>query len=384
MTLQLGLVDGSLGKTSEPPLVAGRPGIRVVEQRSLVNPGQWDALVDLAPLPSGFLKSWWLDAVADHRARYVLVLDGDVLIGGIALQRRRAGGVVHYEVLGGGRLCPDHLDLVADPDRVDAVITALRGWFSRPGSRLVDLDGLREGASILRALPGHRLIESTGALYEPLSADSADYFAARSSSFARRVRKRGRRVAASGVTFRSATPVEVPDLLTSFFDLHARRGDRRPLLRHSTEIRRAFLAGAAAGEVRINVAEREGDVCGLLLSITTGQRLATYQIARRTEQEFRDIGTLLYTHAVEDACAAGLTELDLLRGEEFYKHSLAAHERTLLRVQAAFGAGGRWAAGLDAARRRTRVRVGAGLRAMRWLSGDSAEVASVGDGDASE
>ncbi|MDB5113971.1 MAG: hypothetical protein JWL78_1041, partial [Chloroflexi bacterium] len=36
----------------------------------------WDALVDRQPLPSPFLRSWWLEAMSAAHPRFLLVLDG--------------------------------------------------------------------------------------------------------------------------------------------------------------------------------------------------------------------------------------------------------------------------------------------------------------------
>ncbi|HQF93191.1 MAG TPA: hypothetical protein PLS46_03455, partial [Microthrixaceae bacterium] len=75
----------------------------------------WDALVDSMPLPSPFLRSWWLAEVAIGDPRIVLVFDHGELVGGLALQRSTKAGVEVLQFLGTGPLEPDHLDLVAAP-----------------------------------------------------------------------------------------------------------------------------------------------------------------------------------------------------------------------------------------------------------------------------
>src|SRR4051794_36422671 len=82
----------------------------------------WDKLVEQLPVPSPFVRSWWLEATAGPQPRFVLVTDGHALLGGIALQEERWLGMPYLAVMGAGVLCPDHLDLVAAWDREDDVV----------------------------------------------------------------------------------------------------------------------------------------------------------------------------------------------------------------------------------------------------------------------
>lgn len=296
----------------------------------------WDDLVSSADLVSPFLRSWWLGSMDVARRPCIVLVHGpDRLVGGIALQRSRLLGVEVLTVLGGGRLCPDHLDLVAERGQEDVVVAALRGWFRRPGARVVDLDGLRDDALALRLFPREQAVVAELAPYEPLPADAADYFAARGSRVRGKAGKGRRRLERAGVVFRrTADPVAALD---AFEALHGVREDRQELLGHREELRRFFLAGAAAGEARSYEAELDGELVGVLLGFTTGGRWATYQIARSLDRTVRDVGTVLDVVSIEEACAEGLTELDLLRGAESYKESFATQARGLLRLRAAHG-----------------------------------------------
>lgn len=313
----------------------------------------WDALVDTAPLASPFLKSWWLDALDDaRRPQIVLVLDGEHLVGGLALQARRLLGVEVLSVLGGGRLCPDHLDLLAERGHEEAVLSAVAAWLRRPGARMVDLDGLRDDAWALRLFPGVRAELAERAPHEPLPADPADYFAARGSHVRTKAGKSRRRLERGGVTLRRTPDDEAGAAFDGFEALHDARPDRQPLLRHRAELRRFALAGVAAGEARMYEAVRGGERVGVLLGFTTGGRWATYQIARSMDHDLRDVGSVLDVVSIEEACREGLAELDLLRGAEPYKAAWATRQRGLHRVRAAHGLRARLLlAALDLARR---------------------------------
>lgn len=320
---------------------------------------RWDALVAASPLPSAFLRSWWLGSLDPAREPcFVLVLDGTRLLGGLALQRRRLLGVEVLTVLGGGRLCPDHLDLVADDARKDDVVRALRAWLDERRARVLDLDGLREDALALRAFAPSLVTTTDISPWEPLALDPAEYHAARSRGFRSRSRRALRRLERIGVEFRRTPSGEVPAALDAFEELHAVRPDRLPLLRYRDELRRFMLAGAAAGEVRIHEAVRDGRRLAVLICFSTGNRLATYQLARSLDHELRDVGTVLRVVAFDEACLEGLTEVDLLRGNQPYKQSFATRRRPLLRLRTARGLRGRALLSAMAAAEATRRAVG--------------------------
>lgn len=334
----------------------------------------WDAMVAAAPLPSPFLTTWWLDAVGGGRAHYVLVLDGDRLLGGLPLQRRRTLGVATYQMLGAGRLCPDHLDLVAAPEDADRVLAALRRWYDAQRACVLDLDGLGADARLLALAPGAGHAVTAHAPYQGFGGSAEAYYATRSKSFVRRVRKRGRRLERVGVTFRTVRePAEVAAALSVMRSLHRQRGDRGPLLAEFDRVEAAFVAGAAAGQVRVQLAEHGSEVCGVLVSATTGDRLATYQIARSLDERFSDVGTLLYVTAVDEAADAGLSEIDFLRGEEGYKLSFADGRRPLVRLRAARGLRGRALLAITLQAQRLRHRVGGWPRRARPAAPASSE-----------
>jgi len=53
----------------------------------------WNELVAAAPLPTPFSRAWWLEHVSLHRPRFVLVVEGRELVGGLALEERIVAGI---------------------------------------------------------------------------------------------------------------------------------------------------------------------------------------------------------------------------------------------------------------------------------------------------
>ncbi|NLA34407.1 MAG: GNAT family N-acetyltransferase [Actinobacteria bacterium] len=308
----------------------------------------WDALVDQMELPSPFLRSWWLDAVAASlpagvEAQIVLVLDGAELIGGLALQRTTVRGVEVLSLLGSGPLEPDHLDVVAAPDRRAEVGAALRSWMGRPGSRMFDLRGVAGGSTLVDVVPGWgEVTEQEVAPFVPLPASPEEYLAARGGRTRSTVKRTAKRLAAAGVEFReidSADPVAVEGALETLAGLHdGRWGDASGFLAAWTPFSAAVRAGAAVGEVRFGeLVDSSGTPIAIEVDFVIGGRTSFYQAGRLTDHDFRGSGSVLRYRIISAAIERGDHEFDLLRGGENYKAEWASTQRALLRIRRGVG-----------------------------------------------
>ena len=160
---------------------------------------QWDQLVDSSPLPSPFLRSWWLTGAGGPGRHFLLVVDGAHLLGGLALEQRHP--MLSVRMMGDGSLCPDHLDLLAAPGHEPAVVSLLRDWLCRPGGRLLDLKGIRAGSRLIEALPGRvRREPMVVAPFTPLPDSPEAYRATLPSQFRKNLRVSAKRLAAEGMT----------------------------------------------------------------------------------------------------------------------------------------------------------------------------------------
>ncbi len=220
-----------------------RSGLRVVVRTRLgsLEPA-WDALVEHLPLPSPFLRSWWLEQTAGGVPHFLLVMDEDSLVGGLALQEERWLGMSRLRVMGAGALCPDHLDAVALPDREEEVLAALAAWLRRPGSRVLDLEGVAGGSRLAAALPGRvRRKVIAVAPWAPLAADSADWLRTRPRGFRATLRKATRRLEQEAVTHRVLRGASVDIALANLWRLHHTQWGRREPVPERT-VARAPLA----------------------------------------------------------------------------------------------------------------------------------------------
>ena len=302
---------------------------------------QWDQLVDSIPIPSPFLRSWWLEGTGGTGRHFLLVVDDAQLLGGLALEQRHR--LSSLRVMGDGALCPDHLDLLAAPGHEAAVVNLLRDWLRRPGGRLFDLRGVRAGAWLVDALPGRVRLEPMAAAPFTLLPDTPEAFRAMlPKQFRRNLRKSADRLAAEGVGHRTIRGLAVLPRLDILRELHQAQWGSRSRFLPAFE---SFLAGCAGAapvdEVVVHELGRGNLVVATVLAFEVSGRVSLYQSARLTDPRWRDATTALLADIIDDACARGFTEVDFLRGEESYKGRFTPHHREMFRLLAGNGVVGR-------------------------------------------
>lgn len=301
---------------------------------------QWDQLVDASPIPSPFLRSWWLGGTAGSDPHFLLVTEDTQLLGGLAVQQRHR--LSSIRVMGDGTLCPDHLDLLAAPGHETEVVGVLRDWLGRPG-RLLDLRGVRAGARLVEALPGRVRREPMAAAPFTQLPDSPEAFRATlPKQFRRNLRKSADRLEAEGVEHRAIRGPAVLRRLEILRELHqAQWGTRSRFLPAFDR----FVAGCAGGVAVDEVVVHElGDgnlIVATVLAFEVAGRVSLYQSARLTDPRWRDATTALLAAIIDDACTRGFTEVDFLRGEESYKGRFTPHHREMFRLVAGSGLAGR-------------------------------------------
>jgi CelD/BcsL family acetyltransferase involved in cellulose biosynthesis len=304
---------------------------------------QWDELAGQSPLPSPFLRSWWLTGAGGTRRRFLLVVHGGRLLGGLALEEGHRWGVPCLRMMGSGPLCPDHVDLLACPGHEDAVVRVVRAWLGRPGARLLDLEGVDSGSLLLAALPGSVRSEPLGeAPWARLPAAADAYLAARPRLFRKNLRKAMARMTAEGAVHRIHRGSSAIRSLKTLRRLHsAQWGGRSRFLPGFDRFTAACRLGADHDEVAVHEFHVADTVIAIMVSFEVAGRVSLYQSARLTDFRWRDATTALLAASIFDACDRGFAEVDFLRGDEAYKGNFAPERRELLRLRAANGWAGR-------------------------------------------
>ena len=302
---------------------------------------QWDQLVDSSPLPSPFLRSWWLTGAGGPGRHFLLVVDGAHLLGGLALEKRHP--MLSVRMMGDGSLCPDHLDLLAAPGHEAAVVSLLRDWLCRPGERLLDLKGIRAGSRLIEALPGRVRREPMAvAPFTPLPDSPEAYRATLPSQFRRNLRVSSKRLAAEGVTHHTIRGRAVLQRLDILRELHQSQwGSRSRFLPVFDRFAAGFAGGCAADEVVVHELGNDDLVVATVTAFEVVGRVSLYQSARLTQRRWRDATTVLLAAIIYDACARGLNEVDFLRGDEPYKGRFTRTHREIVRLVAGKGVVGR-------------------------------------------
>jgi CelD/BcsL family acetyltransferase involved in cellulose biosynthesis len=323
----------------------------------------WDELVDSSPLPSPFLRSWWLTGAGGPGRHFLLVVDGARLLGGLALEKRRP--MLSVRMMGDGSLCPDHLDLLAAPGHEAAVVSLLRDWLCRPGERLLDFKGIRAGSRLIEALPGSvRREPMSVAPFTPLPDSPEAYRATLRPQFRKNLRVSAKRLAAEGVTHQTIRGRAVLQRLDILRELHKSQwGSRSNFLPVFDRFAAGIAGGCTADEVVVHELGNDNLVVATVTAFEVAGRMSLYQSARLTDRRWRDATIVLLAAIIDDACARGFSEVDFLRGDEPYKGRFTADHREVLRLVAGQGAVGRLGGVTSAARFQVTQ---AGIRCVRF------------------
>lgn len=334
----------------------GRDATAVAEVRVRDDLGPWrdawDGLVLDLDVPTPFLRSWWLDHVAWAPARYVLVVEGRRLLGGMALQEDRVLGVRRLCALGQGRLVPDYLEVLARPGERSRVERALRAWCRDQRPAVFDVDGVVADGGFGRVLPGAHLVERAPSPYLRLSPDT-EVVARLPGRLRNTVRRARRKHEAAGVVHRVVPPEDADGALERLRRLHEQRWGRASgFLGDFGAFAAAALDGVTRGEVVFHELWHEDRCVAVQVDLRTGDRVNYFQAGRDVDASLPSLGTVLLATAAEHARRQGAQEYDLLRGEHAYKGDWADDAHTLVHLRGGVGLRGRGLARLLTARQR--------------------------------
>lgn len=303
----------------------------------------WHAAVASTDGASPFVDLWWVERVNPPASRFVVVFDGERLVGGLALAAETWWGIDRFWMLGEGIAAPDHCDVVAAPADQAMVEAVLRAWFAAQ-HYVIDAVGVPAGSALARVLgPSATEMAWSSAPYLPL--DPAVPPRPVSSRVKNTItRTRNRLVRDEGFETRvvSRDPADIERALDDLLRLHRIRWpDGSKFARTYDRLRPVLAAGAADGIVRIHEGVATAGVVASMVVFDHGERRSYYQSGREMDHRWRGVGTVLMADVVADAHASGHTEFDFLRGREPYKLDWTDQERPLMAVTAGGGRRGR-------------------------------------------
>ncbi len=334
------------------------PELSVIEQPLLDRyASAWDALVDQAPLPTPFLRSWWLE----HTSCWSTRVRPGTRRRGARRRNRAAGGApagrqpaaVHGQrpaLPGPPRSARRAGPGVGGRRRAPHVAGGARSCDRRLGRHAIG----RARHGVLRRAGGDAVgcrRPTSSSTVRPRSQDGRPGCATPSSE-----RTVGSPSSASRP--RSCRRMDADRAFEALRSLHNERwGHASQFFPAIDRFEAAARIGMSRGELVIHelaVTERAGDrVIAVCVVFRVAGRASFYQAGRLTEPEWRGAGTAVLAASVEAAAAAGCHEYDLLRGDEPYKQDWSSGHRDVYRLVADVGGRRAGAVGAGGVHRRS-------------------------------
>lgn len=297
----------------------------------------WDRLVDRQPIPTPTLKSWWLDSATTGDPHFLLVHDGNTLVGGLALERERWRGVDRFREM--GRLMwPSHFDLIAEPGYEDEVVRSISSWMLRRGNRMFELRALAQSTRLTRVGRHQQGSETSGVAWCGSLSGAGGVSAGLSSSMRKNLRRTRRRMEDAGAYWERVPATQVEEALTTLERLHgALFGNQSTFLPFFDAFAQAARVGVRREEMAFfQVLDSEGKPVVIDVWMYSAWRVANY-IGGRALDAPAGAGKVLLLAALEDAAQFGFHEFDLGGGYGGWKRDWANLERPLKRHAFALG-----------------------------------------------
>ncbi|TMC70035.1 MAG: GNAT family N-acetyltransferase [Chloroflexi bacterium] len=316
--------------TSDPVCIARDPAALEAE---------WSELARTRAQPTVFLTPDWIGVARahDHRPQITASIDSR----GVAALALEDNGAFSFA---GGELT-DYQDVVARPQDVAQVATALGGWIAERGAPVrmkfvPEESGTVEAMSASLDAAGYdvaidRLVTSPRVeLPDSFEAYLQSLGGKKRHELRRKLRRleAGRRIA-----FRFASSREQTSAVDRFMALHRMsRGEKAQFM--TPEVERFFRdvadAMAARGWLRLGVLSVDGDDSAVLFGFAYEGILSVYNAAYDPALASVSVGIASQAYAIRSAIADGLRTYDLLRGGERFKYDLGAIDHWLLRLDA--------------------------------------------------
>lgn len=353
---------------------------------------EWDELLLSTPLPLPFLCHDWIRLWWEHFGRgaefVALVLRAEDRLDAavpVALRRVRLAGAAATvaEIAGTGPVVTRGMGLADKADLLvrggcagaaECVAHALAGLLAAADA--LDLKGLDATSPSIPALcaaaprpHAARVVPRSSSPYVELPGSWDDYLRSRSGNFRKQLRKSRRLLEQRGridvARLADGADTRGPMAEVVAIDAASWKADRGTALFGPPPLR-AFLLDVVArlharGWIDLHVLRLDGRPVAHELCFDLAGRVFSYNSGYRRDLARCSPGTALTAHVLEQACARGRIEYDLLRGDEAYKARWGDKQRS--EVELVFAA----------ARPRARV-LAAGLalraraRRWRWLS----------------
>jgi CelD/BcsL family acetyltransferase involved in cellulose biosynthesis len=314
---------------------------------------EWDELVAAAGsdnpfLTHGWLHAWWAHLGGSRRLAILAIrTDGQLVAAApLSLSRARVPCFWRYEFLGTGFAGSDYLDIVARRGHEAETVRGLAAY-ARVQKRALHLEHLPESSLASRiTVPlsesGWSIRESANGVcpFIRLHEQTWDsYLATLGPSHRANVRRRLRTLESRfGMRFEAVASEERrAEALDALFGFHAHRFGIHGSTAFDTPALRAFHHDVTRramheGWLRLFVMFLEGRMAAVMYGFSRGGRFYFYQHGFDDRYRQHSAGLALMGLTIRAAIEEGLSEFDMLFGDEAYKSFWARERRPLVRI----------------------------------------------------
>lgn len=324
---------------------------------------EWNGLAGSHPFLSWeWLGSWWNHYGLGHELYVLAVWDENRNLVGLTpwYMTRRGPGGRKIEFLGSGKVCTDHLSLLALPEARAEVVTAVADFLIAAGQpdrgpesadawdhlELVGVDAhdvsIRELAMQLQH--GGLRVELTASVpcyFLPLPSTWDEYCKRRSKTGRRKARRSIERILSGEFTVHQVeSQAELVYVWPKFVDLHQRRRqslgekgcfDFPPFGDFLFEASRRLLA---MNKLRILVIEKDGHPVDIEYLLDDGEVLYFYQSGLDPDFIHEEPGNVTLAFCIFETIHQGYRGFDMMRGDEAYKARWRAEPVETVEVRA--------------------------------------------------
>lgn len=304
----------------------------------------WESCPNATPFQSPeWLLPWW-EQLGRGRLFTLAVWHHDQLVGLAPLFAERYFGlpVRRLALIGTGNT--DYLDLLLAPETASAALSLILDAIAAEPKRwdFCDFQQLRLNSHLLAedlALPlQRRVLEQEVCPVLSLPAGPNPLEAVLPTRLRSNLRYYGRRIEREGGSLGIADPEGLTDAMDALFQLHETRWRRRKLpgVFTNPRVRRFHLLVARGfaerGWLRLHTLSFEKEIKAALYCFHCRGRAYYYAGGFDPTLARLSPGTVLTGRAVHAAADEGVQEFDFLRGDESYKYTWSATNRTNHRV----------------------------------------------------
>ena len=318
---------------------------------------EWGELLDRSR--ASIFNSWewlypWYRRLGADRQLYILTARDEAgsLVGlmPLCVESRRAMGrkLRRLTFLGETHVCGDYMDVVALPERHEAVVEAFAGHLRRSQGMwdvldLADIDSQSPTITLLQknfSAPEYAAELRPGFVCPIMTLRPGETFedflrgSSRRENYRRRKKQLEKQPGFSVECIED--PAELARPFSEFLRLHAMRwsgeGGSDGITGHEVEAfhRDATTLLAERGKLRLFVMSVEGKAVASLYALRQGDTFSYYQAGRDPEWQNMSVGLVMLVETFKRAIEEGAATYDFLRGEEPYKADWNNGQRTIV------------------------------------------------------